>query len=159
MNKYIAKFEKISKNEAKNYNHLLEHYNDIVLPFRATKGSAGYDFSLPFDISLVPGEMFTVPTGIRCKIEPGYVLQLFPRSSLGFKYGLQLRNTVGIIDSDYYNADNEGHIQAKLINTGNEPVFLKKGDRFMQGIFTEYFLADELLVKTKRTGGFGSTNK
>lgn len=158
-NKYIAKFEKVSKKEASNYKKLFDNYENITIPARATQGSAGYDFSLPYDITIEPNENIKIETGIRCKIQKGYVLKLYPRSSLGFKYGLQLRNTVGIIDSDYYNADNEGHIQAKLTNTGNSIIKLKQGDRFMQGVFVEYFLADELLVKTKRKGGFGSTNK
>lgn len=132
---------------------------DIIVPKRATKGSAGYDFYLPYDISIKAKESVTVDTGIRCKIEDGYVLSLYPRSSLGFKYGLQLRNTVGVIDSDYYNADNYGHIKAKLINTGNEDVALEKGKAFMQGIFTKYYLAEEEEIKEERKGGFGSTNK
>ena len=132
---------------------------DIIIPKRATKGSAGYDFYLPYDISIKAKESVTVDTGIRCKIEDGYVLSLYPRSSLGFKYGLQLRNTVGVIDSDYYNADNYGHIKAKLINTGNEDITLEKGKAFMQGIFTKYYLAEEDEIKEERKGGFGSTNK
>lgn len=132
---------------------------DIIIPKRATKGSAGYDFYLPYDISIKAKESVTVDTGIRCKIEDGYVLSLYPRSSLGFKYGLQLRNTVGIIDSDYYNADNYGHIKAKLINTSNEDITLEKGKAFMQGIFTKYYLAEEEEIKEERKGGFGSTNK
>lgn len=132
---------------------------DIIVPKRATKGSAGYDFYLPYDISIKAKESVTVDTGIRCKIEDGYVLSLYPRSSLGFKYGLQLRNTVGVIDSDYYNADNYGHIKAKLINTGNEDITLEKGKAFMQGIFTKYYLAEENEIREERKGGFGSTNK
>lgn len=132
---------------------------DIIIPKRATKGSAGYDFYLPYDISIKAKESITVDTGIRCKIEDSYVLSLYPRSSLGFKYGLQLRNTVGIIDSDYYNADNYGHIKAKLINTSNEDITLEKGKAFMQGIFTKYYLAEEEEIKEERKGGFGSTNK
>lgn len=132
---------------------------DIIIPKRATKGSAGYDFYLPYDISIKAKESVTIDTGVRCKIEDGYVLSLYPRSSLGFKYGLQLRNTVGIIDSDYYNADNYGHIKAKLINTSNEDITLEKGKAFMQGIFTKYYLAEEEEIKEERKGGFGSTNK
>lgn len=132
---------------------------DIIIPKRATKGSAGYDFYLPYNISIKAKESVTVDTGIRCKIKDGYVLSLYPRSSLGFKYGLQLRNTVGIIDSDYYNADNYGHIKAKLINTSNEDITLEKGKAFMQGIFTKYYLAEEEEIEEERKGGFGSTNK
>lgn len=70
--------------------------------------------------SLAPGETIKIPTGIRVQMETGWVLQCYPRSGLGFKYRLQLNNTVGIIDSDYYFSDNEGHIFAKLTNDGKE---------------------------------------
>ena len=90
------------------------------MPKRATVGSAGYDFKLPFSITLNPNETKKIPTGIRVQMEVNYVLKLYPRSGLGFKYRLQLNNTVGIIDSDYYYSDNEGHIFAKITNDSNE---------------------------------------
>lgn len=89
---------------------------NISLPKRATKGSAGYDFFAPFDFSLNAGETILIPTGIRAEITDGWFLALFPRSGLGFKYRLQLDNTVGIIDSDYFYAENEGHIMIKITN-------------------------------------------
>ena len=82
-------------------------------PKRATSGSAGYDFYAPCGISLKPGETVKVLTGIRARIDEGWVLTLYPRSGLGFRYRLQLNNTVGVIDSDYYGSDNEGHIQGE----------------------------------------------
>lgn len=103
-----------SKEELKNL------YDNIKIPTRATSGSAGYDFSSPFHFTLEAGETIKVPTGIKCKIDEGWVLQLYPRSGLGFKYRLQLNNTVGIIDSDYYGSNNEGHIFAKITNDSNE---------------------------------------
>ena len=84
-------------------------YEELKLPMRATKGSAGYDFYAPFSFTLAPGETIKIPTGIRAKMEEGWVLQLFPRSGLGFKFRLQLNNTVGIIDSDYFDSDNEAY--------------------------------------------------
>ena len=99
---------------------LKEIYDRIKLPRRATAGSAGYDFFAPVDIILNPGETIKIPTGIRVWMEPEWVLKCYPRSGLGFKFRLQLNNTVGIIDSDYYNSDNEGHIFAKLTNDSNE---------------------------------------
>ena len=107
--KRIARFEKVSFNQYlesfdnKSEEEIKEIYDSIMLPKRATKGSAGYDFYAPFDIDLKPGETIKVPTGIRVYMEDNYVLKLYPRSGLGFKYRLQLNNTVGIIDSDYYN--------------------------------------------------------
>ena len=136
-------------------------YNSIKLPKRATMGSAGYDFFVPIDLDIVPNTTVKVPTGIRCKMKKNYVLQIYPRSGLGFKYRLQLDNTVGIIDSDYYNSDNEGHIFIKITNDTHEgkTIELKQGNGFAQGIFNKYYLAKENRVNTKRNGGFGSTTK
>ena len=132
-----------------------------ALPRRATAGSAGYDFFIPFDITLSPGQTVKIPTGIRCYIEPEWVLKIYPRSGLGFKFRLQLNNTVGIIDSDYYYSSNEGHIMAKITNDSNEDktVSLKSGDGFCQGIFVEYGITFDDDVSAKRDGGFGSTSK
>ena len=90
------------------------------MPERATVGSAGYDFFSPIDFALAPGETIKIPTGIRAKIDDGWVLKIYPRSGLGFKFRLQLNNTVGIIDSDYFYSDNEGHIMAKITNDSKE---------------------------------------
>ena len=119
---------------------VMKIYSNLQLPKRATKGSAGYDFFTPFTFTLTPGETIVIPTGIRCDMKEDWVLKCYPRSGLGFKYRLQLNNTVGIIDSDYYYSDNEGHIFAKLTNDTNEgkTVELKKGTGFMQGIFVCY---------------------
>lgn len=137
-----------------------KEYDDLKLPRRATKGSAGYDFFAPFDFSLEPGETVKIPTGIKAKISEGFVLKEYPRSSLGFNYRVRLDNTVGIIDSDYYNNEkNEGHIFIKITNEGNKTLEVKKGDAFCQGIFSEYFLAEEEEVTEDRTGGIGSTSK
>lgn len=137
-------------------------YNEIELPVRATKGSAGYDFKSPMDIELEPGDTIKIPTGIRCKIEDGWALQIYPRSSLGFKYRLQLDNTVGIIDSDYYGAgnDNEGHIIVKVSNESNEGKIAKvnRGQSFVQGIFVPYGITVDDKVDSERNGGFGSTD-
>ncbi len=159
--KRIAKFEKVSQEEFLASCDSLDVYNDIKLPKRATVGSAGYDFYAPFDIVLAPGETIKIPTGIRVKMEVNYVLKLYPRSGLGFKYRLQLNNTVGIIDSDYYYSDNEGHIFAKITNDSNEgkTVTINKGDGFMQGIFIEYGITIDDDTTEIRNGGFGSTTK
>ena len=126
--KNITHFEKVSfeqfqKDILKNTNiknKIEEMYDNIQLPKRATIGSAGYDFFLPFDIVLKPQESIIIPTGIRCQMNDEYVLQIYPRSSLGFKFRLQLDNVVGIIDSDYYYACNEGHIMIKISNLSFE---------------------------------------
>ena len=155
----IAEFQKVSEKEFINdLNGLDGDYNCIKLPVRATKGSAGYDFYSPVNVVIKPNEDIRIPTGIRCKIDEGYVLNLYPRSSLGFKYQMGLLNTVGIIDSDYYNADNEGHIMVGVINRGNKDLVIQKGDRFVQGLFTRYYLAFEEENNKERHGGFGSTN-
>ena len=111
-------------------------YDDIILPRRATSGSAGYDIFSPVDFTLEPNKTLKMPTGVRCEINDGWVLKIYPRSGLGFKFRLQLNNTVGIIDSDYFYSDNEGHIFIKITNDTNEnrTVELKKGTGFAQGI-------------------------
>ena len=163
--KAIARFEKVSKEQFVLDYDLTENkeevYDEIKLPKRATVGSAGYDFYSPCDFTLAPGQTIKIPTGIRSYIEPGYVLSIYPRSGLGFKYRIQLNNTVGIIDSDYYNADNEGHIMIKLTNDSNEgkTLEIKKGDGIAQGIFSEYFVTYDDSTDGVRTGGFGSTSK
>ena len=165
--KRVARFEKVSFEQFKSgfdnldEGKIKELYDSLILPKRATKGSAGYDFYAPFDITLEPGKTIKIPTGIRAYIEENYVLKLYPRSGLGFKYRLQLNNTVGIIDSDYYYSDNEGHIFAKITNDSNEnkTVEIKKGTGFMQGIFVEYAITFDDDCQSIRNGGFGSTTK
>ncbi len=136
-----------------------EIYEQIKLPKRATAGSAGYDFFSPVDFTVAPGQGIKIPTGIRVEMEPEWVLKCYPRSGLGFKYRLQLNNTVGIIDSDYFYSDNEGHIFAKLTNDSREDktLELKAGEGFMQGIFVEYGITVDDDATAIRNGGFGST--
>jgi len=165
--KRVARFEIVSFEQFKSaFDNLDDEkiknlYDDLRTPKRATKGSAGYDFYAPFDITLKPGETVKVPTGIRDYMEENYVLKLYPRSGLGFKFRLQLNNTVGIIDSDYYYSDNEGHIFAKITNDSNEGkvVSIAKGTGFIQGIFVEYGITFDDDVTSIRNGGFGSTTK
>lgn len=135
-------------------------YDNIQLPKRATSGSAGYDFYLPYDVTIPAGATVKIPTGIRVHIREGWWLAIVPRSSLGFKYRMQLDNTVGVIDSDYYYSDNEGHIFAKITNDGRtgKEISLKAGDRFMQGIFLPYGITYDDTTNGIRTGGIGSTN-
>ena len=165
----VAQFEKVSLSQFKadwedsfsgNFN-VEQIYNNIKMPKRATTGSAGYDFCSPLDFELKPGETIKIPTGIRVRINDGWVLKLYPRSGLGFKFRLQMNNTVGIIDSDYYNSSNEGHIFCKITNDSNEgkTVSLKQGDGFCQGIFVEYGITFDDDADGIRNGGFGSTSK
>ena len=132
---------------------------EIRLPRRATAGSAGYDFFAPADFTLAPGETILLPTGVRVRMDEGWVLKLYPRSGLGFKYRLQLNNTVGIIDSDYFHARNEGHILLKLTNASNEgrALSIRAGEAVAQGVFVEYGITVDDEASAPRTGGFGST--
>ena len=167
----IAKFHKVSpeqflsgmQDSFPEYTEadIRDMYESIELPRRATKGSAGYDFFAPFSFSLTPGSTIKIPTGIRVEMEPDWVLKLYPRSGLGFKYRLQLNNTVGIIDSDYFYSDNEGHIFTKLTNDSNEgkTLTLDAGDAFAQGVFLEYGITLDDDADGVREGGFGSTGK
>lgn len=170
--KQVAKFEKVSFEQFKEslkdifYGQLSEDkmkemYENVKLPTRATKHSAGYDFSIPFSISLKAGDEIKIPTCIKCYMDADWVLKCYPRSGLGFKYRLQLNNTVGIIDGDYYNSDNEGHIFAKVINDSRADKILKltAGDKFMQGIFLEYGITYDDNASETRNGGLGSTTR
>ena len=132
---------------------------EIPLPKRATAGSAGYDFVAPAETVIPAGGTALIPTGIRAEMEPGWVLVIFPRSSLGFKYGIGLSNTVGIIDGDYAFAKNEGHILVKLRNLSAEDVVIGRGERFCQGVFLSYGMAEEDGSFSVREGGFGSTGR
>lgn len=194
-----ARFEKISK------------YKDdegIIIPYRKTADSAGYDFYCAEDTIIFPAvdigtgflaklsnkisansenkeqaltewlnknkyltldevaaynkEFYTkvdlVPTGIKCYLPHGYYLQLSVRSSLPLKHWLIMANGIGVIDADYYNnPDNEGHIYFQLINLGQYPIIIKKGDCFGQGIILPYNVTNEDNTTATRVGGFGST--
>ena len=156
----MRKFEKISEEQ---YNKDLKEvcsYEDIAIPTRSTKHSAGYDFKSPMDFVLNPGESKKVPTGIKASMNEDEFLAIFVRSSMGFKYNIRLCNQVGIVDSDYYNnPDNEGHIFIKIQNEGTEELTINKGDRFAQGIFMNFLITDDDMSFGDRTGGFGSTGK
>lgn len=136
-------------------------YENVKIPERATKGSAGYDFVSPIDFTLATGCTIKIPTGIRAQIEEGWVLMIYPRSGLGFKYRLQLDNCVGVVDTDYYASDNEGHIFLKLTNDGKrgKKLEVKAGDRIAQGIFMPFGITHSDRVTAKRFGGMGSTGK
>ncbi len=164
--KRIAKFEKVSVVQFAKDMDVSRAYaatvlDEIKLPQRATSGSAGYDFYAPEDFELAPGESIKIPTGVRVRIDEGWVLKIYPRSGLGFKYRLQLDNTVGIIDSDYYYSDNEGHMFIKVTNDSRDgkTVSIKKGEGFAQGIFVEYGITEDDDAQGVRNGGFGSTTK
>ncbi len=174
MNK-AGKFEKVSfdqfimsydvgfsflerKTEEEAISALKDRYERLMLPNRATSGSAGYDFHAPFSILLHPGGTITIPTGIRAVIRDGWFLMCVPRSGLGFRYRLRLANTAAIIDSDYALSDNEGHIFIKLVNEGDRTVRINEGDAFVQGIFLPYGITDDDESDGIRNGGFGSTD-
>lgn len=175
MNK-IARFEKVSYEQFRDdwnkaFPYYSEHgmdieddireiYDNIMLPKRSTIGSAGYDFYLPDNIKLFKNYCATIPTGIRCDIDDGWVLAAFPRSGHGFKYGVHLANTVGIIDADYYDAKNEGHIHIKLVNDSmlSSDIILERGTAFCQGIFLPFGITFDDEADAKRIGGFGSTD-
>lgn len=169
----IAKFEKISPAQLfrdadlflKNYavlddvgwqdQFLLGLLEQTPMPKRATRMSAGYDICSPVHVKVKSGEPFVIPTGLRCIIHSDWVLAIFPRSGLGFKYGMRLVNTCGIIDADYVYAENEGHILLKFV--ADRDFEIKEGDRIAQGIFLPYGVTGDDDAEGERTGGFGST--
>ena len=159
----MSKFEKVSFDQYVNSIggdvDLRTEYNDIKLPKRATTGSAGYDFFSPFDFELAPNKTIKIPTGIRVLLDKDKFLAIYPRSGLGFKHRMQLDNTVGIVDSDYFGSDNEGHIFIKITNDGREgkTIHINKGEAFAQGIIAQYFVTIDDETNGIRNGGFGST--
>ena len=167
----IAKFEKVSPRQFVNdwvstfphqsVEQALMAYEQIQLPRRATSGSAGYDFFAPVGFELPAGASIKIPTGVRAIIEEGWVLTLYPRSSLGFKYRFQLDNSVGVIDSDYTRSDNEGHIFLRMTNDSREGKGLRvpAGSAFAQGIFLPFGITVDDDAQGVRNGGFGSTTR
>lgn len=131
----------------------------IKLPVRATRGSFGYDICTPYAFVLRAGESLTVPTGLRCAIDPNYALLIGPKSGKGSKFRVMMRNTFGGIDSDYYFSDNEGHIIMKIINDNydDRTMEVRAGESIMQGIFLPYGITADDNATAARNGGFGST--
>jgi dUTP pyrophosphatase len=163
----MRKFEKVSFEQFKNdfagiagASNIEKIYDDLELPKRSTANSAGYDFRAPYNFELMPNEIVKIPTGIKVCMNNGEVLEILVRSSVGFKYNVRLCNQAGIVDSDYYNNnENEGHIWLAFQNHGKEKWIVKKGDRIVQGLFIKFLTVDdESAIKEKRTGGIGSTN-
>ena len=167
----IAKFEKVSPQRFVNdwistfpqqtIEQAVLAYEHIQLPRRATSGSAGYDFFAPVGFELPAGGSIKIPTGVRAIMEDGWVLTLYPRSGLGFKFRFQLDNTVGVIDSDYAHSDNEGHIFMRMTNDSREGKVLRvpAGTAFAQGVFLPFGITVDDDVKAVRNGGLGSTTR
>lgn len=169
----VAKFEKVSwtqfqkdyidtfgEDKTINMEDVRKIYDNIKIPCRKTKFSAGHDIGIPFNTTLLSKEKLMMPTGIRCRMDADYVMLIVPRSSLGIKKGLRLSNTIAVIDSDYYmNIDNEGHIFVSVINDGKDTIKFTAGDNIVQALFVPYGVADGINVTTERSGGIGSTSE
>lgn len=168
----VAQFEKVSwkqfqkdyvdtfgNNKTIDMETLKDIYECVQIPKRATSGSAGYDFKSPIDFTLKPGETIKIPTGIRVKIDDGWVLKIYPRSSLGFKYKMRTSNVIPIIDSDYCYSDNEGHIFLKISNEGERILCVNVGNKIVQGIFVPYGITYDDCANKIRNGGVGSTGE
>lgn len=157
-----AKFQKVSIEQFASdcqVDNAQQIYEDIKMPCRATVGSAGYDIFAPFAFTIEPQQSITIPTGIRILMPTRWVLLIYPRSGLGFRYRLRLNNTVGVIDSDYSNSDNQGHIFIRVTNEGTTIIQIDKGEAFAQAMLTSYYLTEDDDVATLRNGGLGSTDK
>ena len=155
-------FEKISYNQfKKDVIDDKELYDTIKLPKRSTKNSAGYDIRAIESGIIKPGEAKNFKTGLKVSMNEDEVFYIYVRSSLGFKYNVCLMNSVGVIDSDYYNnLDNEGHIQIRLVNLGSKDYIVNVGDKIAQGVFMKYLVVDnEEEIINERCGGLGSTGK
>ena len=136
----------------------------INLPVRKTKHAAGYDVEAAEDVVIPPFKPGMKPTlvktGLKAYCEPDEFYMLCNRSSNPGKRGLVLANSVGIIDSDYYeNEDNDGHFMYAYYNFFDHDVEIKKGDVVGQAIFMKYLTVDNDNAEGIRKGGFGSTDK
>ncbi len=143
---------------------LKEWFDNIKLPEQATASSAGCDFFMPFNLNFEAGSKFRIATGIRWVTDKDSsdrdkVLLIYPRSGLGFRYGIRLSNTVGVIDADYCDSDNEGHIIISLENPSGTSIELPEGKPFVQGIIVKYEIPDGAGSEEARNGGFGSTDR
>lgn len=164
----MSKFEKISFEQWKKdlgidllEATLREWYDEIKLPSQATRASAGLDFCMPYNLNFEAGSKYRIATGIRWKTgdsDSKQVLLIVPRSGLGFKYGIKLSNTIGVIDADYCNSDNEGHIIISIENPSDKDVELTQGKPFVQGIIVNYEIPEGAESRDERNGGFGSTD-
>ena len=158
----MRKFEKISFEQfVKDVKDDRMLYDSMELPKRSTKTSAGYDIRSVEEGIVKPGEAKAFKTGLKVCMNPDEVLYLYSRSGHGYKYNVCLMNSVGVIDSDFYNnPDNEGHFQVKLLNLGENDFEVKVGDKIAQGVFMKYLTVDdEEEIKSKRKSGLGSTGK
>lgn len=170
------KFEKVSFTQFKNSiiengerdghmfddHEIEEMYTNLKTPKRATRFSAGYDFYAPFGFLLEPGQTITIPLGIKFKCNNDKFLMCVPCSGIGYKYKIQLYNTCGIIDADFYNnPTNEGNISVKFFNDSpsQKDWIVQEGQKIMQGIILKYFKVSDDESNNKRTGGIGSTSK
>ena len=132
---------------------------EIKLPIRATKISAGYDFSSPISITIQPKSKEVIWTDVKSYMQEGEVLILDVRSSIGIKKGLMLANTIGVVDMDYFsNINNDGNIGICLYNMTDEPVHIEQFERIAQGIFIPFLVSDNGNTEEERKGGIGSTN-
>jgi deoxyuridine 5''-triphosphate nucleotidohydrolase (dut) len=131
-----------------------------LLPKRETSHAAGYDLKAAENVTINPGEIVLIPTGLKAYMEKDEVLFLYDRSSNPIKQGIVLMNSVGVIDHDYYNnPNNEGLMYGQFTNITKEPITIEAGTRIMQGVFSKFLTVDNDEAKGQRTGGFGSTGK
>ena len=158
----MRKFEKISFEQfKKDVSNDINLYDMIELPKRSTKKSAGYDIKSIESGIVKVGQAKTFNTGLKVCMNDDEVLYIYSRSSHGYKYNVCLINSVGVIDSDFYNnKENEGHFKIRLLNLGEKDFKVNIGDRIAQGVFMKYLTVEgEEEIKTERVGGLGSTDK
>jgi len=156
VNKNYRGFEPVKKEYLKSY----KNCDDVIMPLRGTSKSAGYDFHLPNDVTIPAGGSYLCWSDIKAYMCGNEVLEIYPRSSIAIKKDIIIKNTVGIIDTDYYNnIKNDGNIGLFLKNIGEKEQTFKKGEAIAQAIFKSFLISDNCNSNDTRIGGVGSTSK
>ena len=130
----------------------------VPLPKYETSGSAGFDLAASADVTIEPGAIALVPTGLVIAVPPGHLLGIFARSSTPLKKGLMVANGVGVVDSDYCGPDDE--VKVQVLNFTSAPVIVRRGDRIAQGVILPFVRAEwneNASASGPTRGGFGST--
>ena len=133
-------------------------HSHVALPEYATPGSAAFDIAASEDVSIAPGEVRLIPTGLVIEVPEGMFLAVFARSSTPLRRGLMVANGVGVVDPDYCGPTDE--MKVPVLNFTDGPVHVAAGDRIAQGIILpspQVRWEEVIELRAASRGGFGAT--